>query len=179
MTIAVPMSWPTTTIPTVAWRPTSLNCSIDRPSSDVSTSTVILPRLNMSSHLNAAASIDGKRRASSLPIRIAESVTSFWIRSEVSDSRRAARASVAAASPRSRSNDSARAVSSAWMTAFIARVSSVSRRRPLSNTADRKALERGSQRVGLAVDQVLPGEPVDVVPEAGLVEVGRSACRGR
>ena len=40
----------------------------------MSTSTVILPRLNMSSHLNAATSIDGTRRASSLPIRIADAV---------------------------------------------------------------------------------------------------------
>ena len=38
--------------------------------------------------------------------------------------------------------------------------------------------QRGAQRVGLAVDEVLAGEPVDVVPEAGLVEAPRGLAEG-
>ena len=108
----------------------------------MSTSTTILPLLNMSSHWRAAPSIDGTRRASSLPIRTALPWTCFEILSGVKFSRSAARASVTAASPRSMSNDRARAVSSAWMTAFIASVSWLSSRRPLSKTAPRNAAER-------------------------------------
>ena len=105
----------------------------------MSTSTVILPLLNMSSHWSAAPSIEGARRASSLPIRTALPWSCFWSRSGVNDSSSAARASVTAASPRSMSNDRARAVSSAWMTALIASVSWLSSRRPLSKTAPRNA----------------------------------------
>ena len=132
----------------------------------MSTSTTNLPLLYWSIQLSAAPSSDGTLRASSLPIRTALPWICFWIFSGVNDSRSAARASVTAASPRSMSNDRARAVSSAWMTALIARVSWLSSLRPLLKTADRNAPSAIPERSRLAVDQVLAGEAIDVVAVA-------------
>ena len=65
--------------------------------------------------------------------------TSFWIRSGVERLEQRRLRLRTAAWPRSMSKDSARAVSSAWMTAFIARVSWLSRSSPLLKTAPRNA----------------------------------------
>ena len=78
ITIAVPISWPTTITPTVAWRPISLTLEIDFSRPLVSTSTTNLPLLYWSSQ--AASPLErGSRRASSLPIRTALPWTCFWI----------------------------------------------------------------------------------------------------
>ena len=133
--IAVPISCPTTMIPPVAWRPIPSILPIDSLSSDVSSSTVSPPRLTTSSHLNAAASSVGARRASSLDRRTPVDWSWRVSFSGSSCSRNAALASVIAAAATSTSGDRLRAVSSAWTVALIASVRLLSSRSPLSNTA--------------------------------------------
>ena len=79
---------------------------------------------------------------------------------------------VIAADARSTSGDRMRAVSSAWTIALIASVRLLSSRSPLSNTAPMNAGQRAAHRLHPAVDEVLPGEPVDVGAELRLVEPG-------
>src|SRR3954465_6074228 len=69
MTMAVPMSWPTTMMPTAAWRPIDDTFPIDFSSPLVSISTTNLPLLNWSIQDRAAPSSDGTLRASSDPDR--------------------------------------------------------------------------------------------------------------
>ena len=128
----------------------------------MSTSTTNLPLLNWSSQLSAAPSSDGTRRASSLPIRTALPWTCFWMFSGVNCSSSAARASVTAASPRSMSKDRARA-------RLLRLDDRLHRQGQLAVEAEAVVEDRAEKRAQsvaerrrLAVDQVLPGQPVDV-----------------
>ena len=178
MTIAVPISCPTTISPIVACRPTAPTLPIDRPRSEVSTSTTSLPRLMTSSQRISDWSRVGARRASSLPIRIARPWISFETFSGSRASRNAIRASSTAAWPRSRSNDS-------FAGRLLGLDDGLDRERQLAVEAEpvleRRPEERpegAADRVRRAVDQVLPGEPVDRRPERLLVEApGRHAER--
>ncbi len=133
--IAVPISWPTVSSPTVSRRPVSSSCRNWLSSWLVSIATVILPLPNWSIHMNAACSSVGRRRTISLPTRRPVAVTFFSTFSRVSPERSASRASCMAALPMSIDGSRIAAVSWAWMTAFIASVRSLSSRRPCPYTA--------------------------------------------
>ena len=164
MTIAVPISWPTTMIPTVAWRPMSETLEIDRSSPFVSTSTTNLPLLNWSIHDSAAPSSDGTLRASSLPIRTALAWTCFWmlLRRERIEQRRP-RLGHGRLAQVDVERQRARRLLGLDDGLHRERQLAVEPQAVVEDGAEERS-ERPAQRGRLAVDQVLPGEPVDVVP---------------
>ena len=99
--IAVPISWPTVSSPTVSRRPVSSSCRNWVSRSLVSIATVILPLPNWSIHMKAANSSVGRRRTSSLPTRSPVAVAVFSTLSSVSPEISASRASSIAALPMS------------------------------------------------------------------------------
>ena len=170
--IAVPISWPTTMSPTVACWPSPLTLSIDVDSCDVSTSTTILPCWSRSSHLSA--DVLERRRAPAELLGDADGralqALGDLVRVERLEQRHARLLDRRGGEVHGRRQGPGRLLG---LDRRLDREgeAAVEAEAVVEHGAHERG-QRAADRVGLAVDEVLAGEAVDVGPEPGLVELG-------